>query len=366
MLRSQTVAGGFPLPSTARHPAAWYADPKPTFTTIRASSVSDFGRVARSVDLDPIALMKRVGINPRQLDDCDVMLPMRAVNDLFELAAYASGMDDFGLRFAELRGLPDLGPVTLVLREEETFRAALQTLIAFLHLHSDAAYITLREGEHPILTIDILLEGLSPRRQVHDGSVASVVNLMRWLLGERWSPATVCFMHSRPMDIGRFEAFFRCPIDFNYEFNGIVLRRQDLDERLPASSPAMRRHLQRYLQTIGGASGQSYVQRVTQVIGLALSRGEGRVNTVARHLGVDPRTLNRRLAKGGVNYSTLLENIRRNIAVQHLRDGDRLLSDIAGLVGFSSLSAFSSWFHEAFACAPSAWRKNEKHSRGVA
>jgi AraC-like DNA-binding protein len=308
-------------------------------------------------------LMKRAGIHPRYVEDSELMIPVRLINELFELTALTSGIEDFGLRVAETRGLPDLGPVTLVLREEETFRAALQTLIAFMHLHSDAAYLHLREGEHPILTVDIIMEGSDHRRQILDGSVASVTILMRWLLGERWSPASVCFMHSRPLQLARYESFFKCPIDFNHEFNGIVLRRQDLDEKLPASSPAMRRHLQRYLQTIGGASGQSYIHRVTQVIALSLSRGEGRVDTVASHLGVDPRTLNRRLAREGLNYSAILESVRKNVAVQHLRDGDRPLSDIAGLVGFGSLSAFSSWFHQAFRCAPSAWRKNEKGLR---
>ena len=84
---------------------------------------------------------------------------------------------------------------------------------------------------------------------------------------------------------------------------------------------------------------------------------------VARHLNVDPRTLNRRLAREGLNYSAVLESVRKNVAVQHLRDGNRPLSDIAELVGFGSLSAFSSWFHHAFDCAPSTWRNAGKGVR---
>lgn len=336
----------------------------PAIATIRSSTLGDFKRMALALSLDPLALMKQAGIHPRYLEDSDLPVPVRAVNDLFEITALTSGIDDFGLRVAENRGLPDLGPVTLVLREEETFRAALQTLIAFMHLHTDAAYLHLLEGEHPILTVDIIFEGSGHRRQILDGSVATIVTLIRWLLGERWTPASICFMHSRPSNVARYERFFRCPIDFNHELNGIVLHREDLDKKLPASSPAMRRHLQRYKQSMAASgSSESYLQRVTQIIGLLLSRGEARVDIVARHLNVDPRTLNRRLAREGLNYSAVLESVRKNVAVQHLRDGNRPLSDIAELVGFGSLSAFSSWFHHAFDCAPSTWRNAGKGVR---
>ena len=72
-------------------------------------------------------------LDPRYIEDSERLVPVRLINELFELTAQTLGMEDFGLRVAETRGLPDLGPVTLVLREEETFRAALQTLIAYMH-----------------------------------------------------------------------------------------------------------------------------------------------------------------------------------------------------------------------------------------
>jgi AraC-like DNA-binding protein len=332
--------------------------------TIRSSALLDYGKAAISFNLDPIPMLQRAGLDPHCLDNVDLKVSMRAVNDLYELSAATTGIDDFGLRVAEMRGLPDLGPVTLILREKETVRAALHTLTSFLHLHSDAVLVHLREGEPPVLAVDMVFEGLNHRRQVTDGSVGTVTTLMRWLLSERWTPVSVSFMHMRPANVSRYESFFRCPVDFNQEFNGIVLRPEDLNEKLPSSSPAIRRHAQRYLESVGGTSGQCWVHKVSQVIGIFLSRGEARLDIVARHLGIDPRTLNRRLLKRGYNFSAVLENVRRNTAVQHLRDGDQPLSDIAGLLGFSSLSAFSSWFHRAFDRAPSAWRKMEKSASG--
>jgi len=36
---------------------------------------------------------------------------------------------------------------------------------------------------------------------------------------------------------------------------------------------------------------------------------------------------------------------------------DRPLSDISGLIGFDSLSAFSRWFRQSFKVSPARWRK---------
>jgi AraC-like DNA-binding protein len=327
---------------------------------VRGSILGEFKRLAQTLQLNPIALMKRAGISRRYLDDPELTLPMRAIVELLEIAALSSGIEDFGLRLAENRGLPDLGPVTLMLREEANVRDALRTLIAFLHLHSDALYMHLEEGADPIFTIDIIVGGAHRYRQAMDTSVASAISILRWLLGEDWSPASVCFMHSPPVSRARFKRFFRCPVDFLADFNGIVLHKSDLDKPLPTSSPALRRQVERYIRIINVESRDSFVHQVTQVIAMALPRGDANAEKVAGYLGIDRRTLNRHLSKADLNYSAVLQNVRHHLATQYLLGSDRSLSEIAGLSGFDSLSTFSRWFRASFNSSATAWRKLQR------
>jgi len=328
---------------------------------MQAGILADFERFALTVDLNPSSLMRRVGIDPRLVEKPELSFPVRSWLELNELTSRISGMDDFGLRFAEYRGLPDLGPVILMLREEDTFGQALRTMIAFLQLHMDTIYLHLDESCDPIFTIDLMLENRGKCRQVIESGLASITNLMRWLIGQDWSPAAICFRHSRPASIARHNRFFRCPVEFLHEVDAIVLRPEDLSKRLPTSSPVTRRQVERYIQSIGVASTDIYVHRVTQVVAMALSRGEAAADVVAGYLGSDRRTLNRRLARSGLNYSAVLENVRRNVAVQHMLGSDRHLSDISGLVGFDTLRAFSRWFHQSFGSPPSAWRASRRN-----
>jgi AraC-like DNA-binding protein len=330
---------------------------------VRSSSLADFKRFALALDLDPLALMKRAGIHKRFLDDPDLIVAARAVVDLLEIAALTSGIEDFGLRLGEARGLPDYGPVMLMLREQSSVRDALRTLVALLHLHSDAYYTHFEEGSNPIFTLDIMVGGEVEHRQAVDAAVAGLVHILRWLLGENWAPTSVCFKHARPASRTRFDRFFRCPIDFQHGINGVVLRRSDLDKKLHTSSPALRRQVERYIRTIDVATSDVYVHQVKQIVAMALPAGEASAVIVAGHLSTDCRTLNRRLARAHLNYSDVLEIVRRNLSVQHMLGSDRPLSDVAGLVGFESLTSFGRWFRGAFGVAPRVWRRVQKCAR---
>jgi AraC-like DNA-binding protein len=326
----------------------------------RASILADYRRLALALRLDPIALMKRAGIDRKVLEDPELLFTMRSMIELLELTAREANIEDFGIRLGEARGLPDLGPVSLMLREQATIRDALRTLIGFFHLHASAVYLQLEEGDQPIITVDLIVAGARQCRQGIELSVASLTSILRWLLGDSWSPAAACFTHARPVSKTNHDRFFRCPIDFLHEFNGIILHRRDLDRTLPAYSPALRRQVERYIRSIDVASSDTYVHRVTQIITMALHRGEAKADVIAGYLGTNRRTLNRRLARAQLNYSALLETVRKTLASQHLSGSERPVSDVASLVGFASLNSFGIWFKRVFKTSPSTWRRRQQ------
>ena len=327
---------------------------------VRGNILIEFRRLADALAIDADALFRRVGIERGCLEDPETALPMRAVAELLELAATTSGIDDLGQRLGEARGLPDLGPLILMLREEETVRGALLTLTSLLYLHSDALYMRLDDDEVPVLVIDLIAGGTDHWRQAMESTVASTTTILRWLLGETWTPESVSFTHSRPASVLRHERFFKCPVDFLQSFNGLVLERAHLDRRLPASSPILKRQIQRLIQSINVAPDETYLRRVTQVVAMALPRGEAKAELVASYLGVERRTLHRRLKRAATNFSGVLETVRRDLASQYILGSDRPLSDIANLIGFDSLSTFSRWFSKSHGVAPARWRNQQR------
>jgi AraC-like DNA-binding protein len=98
---------------------------------------------------------------------------------------------------------------------------------------------------------------------------------------------------------------------------------------------------------------------VRQLVMALLPGGGCTAALVARHLGVDRRTLHRHLAAQGQSFSSLLQGLRCDWVERHLKQGQLPLADCATLLGFGSQSAFAYWFRCQFGCSVSQWRRGD-------
>ena len=80
------------------------------------------------------------------------------------------------------------------------------------------------------------------------------------------------------------------------------------------------------------------------MISQRLAEGELSAEGVAAALDLDLRSLQRRLASEGASFSELLYDVRMNLARTFVESSRRPLAEVADLLGFSSLSAFSQWY----------------------
>ena len=65
------------------------------------------------------------------------------------------------------------------------------------------------------------------------------------------------------------------------------------------------------------------------------------VDDVARGLGMSKRTLARKLSDEGLNFTEILQQLRRDLTVRYLDDRKLHVSKIAWLLGFHEVSAFT-------------------------
>jgi AraC-like DNA-binding protein len=87
-----------------------------------------------------------------------------------------------------------------------------------------------------------------------------------------------------------------------------------------------------------------------------LGTGTCTIDRAAQHLGVDRRTIHRRLAREGQTFSGLVEAVRRELAERYVSDPHRSLMEVSLLLGFSAPTAFSRWYRQHFNAKPSERR----------
>lgn len=325
-------------------------------TLTRSASLTDYEHVARSVGLDPLRMLRLARLPATVLDDPNLMISADSVGWLLEESARLSGQEAFGLLLAETRSLANLGMLALVLREEPTLRAAMQSCVRYMRLHNAGVQLRLDDaGDVVLLHMGANMHHPGVWRQTIEQSAGIGFRMFRALSGNTFRPAKICFAHERPASLEVHHRVLGTAIEFSQECNAIVCRGRDLDMPIPAADPTLNREVKRWLEMQLANVRDEPAQRARQIVRMLLPSGLCSVDQVAQHLGMHRRTLNRHLAADGESVTTIINAVRAELAEEYLANSKRRLYEVAELLGFSSAGDFSRWFRGQFGKTPSDW-----------
>ena len=268
---------------------------------------------------------------------------------------------------AEKRGLADLGMVSLLIAHQTSLRDALSVLIQFRNRINSNLMLRVEEfGDLVLLRESFSLDPPLPSRQVDDLALGVLDRMCRDVFGAQWHPVAISLPYEPPPLPERavYQRLFSCPLEFNSEYEGILVDKADLDRPNPRSDPALAAHARNLVNAMIDPGERSVVQEVEQAIQLLMPSGRASIASVADSLGMTVRTLQRRLDNEGARFSDLLDRIRVREVNRHLSQRRLRLTDIADLLGYSSLGAFSRWYQERFHESPSKARQRKRSAGG--
>ena len=324
---------------------------------VRAASLIGFIEVSFYAGLDPFELLRTAKISPSFLDDPENRHAARPVTEMIERAATESKCDAFGLLMAECRSFASLGPLSLLLQHLSTVGEVLDALNEYRRLMNDVVALECIRGKESSAFCWIVAPGFE-KRQTIDLAVAVGYRILTEALGGRWAPEVVHFRHPPPSDLRMFQQFFSVPVEFESRFDGYSCLTASLEAPVGTSEPTMAGHARRLLQLIPIEGEHAPISEAAQrAISLLLPSGGTKLAAVAANLGMNARTLQRRLAMEGTSFETLLNESRKDVAERFLLASTQSVGFIAEMVGYSSTSAFTRWFASEFGQSPSAWRK---------
>jgi AraC-like DNA-binding protein len=325
---------------------------------VRAGTLAGYVELARSLHLDAMALVRRAGLHRFDLSDVDAFIPASAVTELLESSAAAAGLEDFGLRLATVRNLAHIGPVGLLVREEPTVGHAIRAAETYLRRYSDAIDFRLYERANvALLRVQYLAETQGHTRQATELLVGTVHRVINALAGRAWAAENISFAHPAPASRTIHEDFFRTRTLFDNNFNGFILRAADLSAPIRTAEMAMPHYMKQFVEEMVAQPAVTIDATVRQLVFSLLPSGRCSSKAIADHLGVDRKTVTRRLAARGTTYSEILNDVRLELARRHIRTGQRSLTETAQLLGFSGLATFSRWFGDEFGMSATSWRR---------
>lgn len=311
------------------------------------------------------------GVDPGLAIDASMYRPDRKTL-LVERIPFA-GFDDALTRLCKLTQDPALGIRTAQALHPSYFgalghawmasfslRTALKRLERFQALLDEHSDIKVEEKRDRIrITYMMTRQHVCPD-VFADLHQAQLLAMCRANFGAGLAPVEISLNRPTPEDPTPWLDFFGQVVRFNQPEIAIAFTNEQADMPLPVSNPelvalhdaSIRRHLLKLKQG-------DILNLCRMRLAERLPSGRVTEKELAKALNMSTRTLHRRLREGNETFRSLLEKVRTDLAGRYIRNHNYNVTEIAFLLGYTDISAFSRAFKGWFGYSPTEAR--ERH-----
>ena len=189
-------------------------------------------------------------------------------------------------------------------------------------------------------------------------SAASYAHFYQTCLPARIAPKIVRFRHQPRFAEALYAELLGCPVVFGAAQTCLEFDRSQLNLPLPGANPDLQNKLQaKYAQPVVWLSeGREHAGLSYLYIASELNKSPLKLERLAASFGLTERTLRRKLVQQGYPFRDLLEQVRRDLCDLYRLEGRRSMSEVAELLGYSELSAFTRAHKAWYGVPPSGQR----------
>jgi AraC-like DNA-binding protein len=301
--------------------------------------------VAAGIELAP--LLAKAGLTRAQIEDRDSRFPARSQIKLLQLAADALHDDLLGFHLGRDSDLRQVGLLYYVLASSNMLGESLQRAERYSTLNNEGIALRIRGKRTTAMTFHYVgIDRRSDRHQI-ECLLTAVIRICRQLTNRDLRPRHVRMVHRHSEATAELNAFLGCEVAFGSDADEIVFAENVGELPVVSGDPYLNALLIKFCEEAlaeRAAARGSLRRDVEKAITLLLPHGKAQADAVAAQLGMSRRTLGRRLASEGLTFASVLADLRVHLAKRQLEDGSLAISQIAWLLGYREVSAFTHAF----------------------
>jgi AraC-like DNA-binding protein len=327
--------------------------------SISISTVSDVYHVLLDRGMSEQELAQQSGISRKDIENLDARIPISKLNKIWDIAKDYTQQAEIGLYVGEEIDPARFSVVAQASFQCETLRDVLQVYARFFSIVNEAACLTLKEGDE---WATLEFKSLSPDCYCISEMERMVVTALArcdYLTGRRIKVQCFNFQHAQPEYIAKYQEVCKGELKFSQEQTGVVFKKSALDLKVKHGNPYLLSVLTSYAEKLlrKVASSSDIKDKVRRFIRRHLAEdAELDVERAAKALNMSRHTLYRKLKKEQVSFQSLVEEVRQREAERYLKENKVSISEVAFLLGFSELSAFSRAFKRWTGESPAKFR----------
>jgi hypothetical protein len=141
----------------------------------------------------------------------------------------------------ELREFSNIGPLSLVIRDEPTLQSALESVVRYAGLLNAPLTLRLMGDGRLAIQLGLLDNQTDAMAQTTDLAIGLVHRILKAILGPSWRPCTISLARRAPKSTAMHQRIFgfNIPVRYGNDCNEIVCVAAELEQQAPRS-PALR------------------------------------------------------------------------------------------------------------------------------
>ncbi len=299
-----------------------------------------------------------VGLTIEQTRGRNARIAFSKHASLLDVASRELGDPSFGMHLGQSLDLKDLDLLGYICLNSATLSDCLENLIRYCRVFSDGFDLAItHEGMSVVITTTILDKMATGLPQSTELRLSLFRPMLRALLGQDVQLLAVDMPHAPIGPTSEYERVFGVPVRFHASRSAVAIDRDLMSAPIRNADnyllQILTQHAEDVLERLPNTS--DFHQAVQNSIASRLPSGRTSISDVARDLGMSSRTLARRLKDHGISYRDLLNQLRRQLALRYLSNGHHTQAQIAYLLGFTDVSAFSHAFKRWTGLPPSRY-----------
>lgn len=316
--------------------------------------------------IDRATLLRKADVLSPSLGVPEDPVDAEVVFRLWRMASELSGDDAYGLHMAErLSSVPSSGSMAHIVgylqRQSSTLGQAWSRGAKYVELVDEGVSaswtVDKRSGTFKVS----LKHGMASwPRVLIEMAFGTLILLSRAWVGVKYPITKVCFKHLGPEDVAEYERTLGTRVTFGETSTRIVVPVAALSLPLLNADPRLATYLESMAQGLLQARRARGTARgaVRTKIDEMLSADEApSVTTVARRLGMSVRSLQRHLSDENIQFSNIVDDSRRTMALELIAQRRISVSEIAARLGYQDPHSFRNAFHRWSGMSPRDYRR---------
>lgn len=332
--------------------------------SVSVPALLQYIKSAEACGLSRERVLTEAGVLPEQLLDNNGRVPGDALRRLLAYVVPHCGNPLYGLQTSQFVQPGSYSVMGYIAMTSNNIGEAVNRMVLYEKLVGDMGTSHLEfEPGAVVIRWQCRFQDSTARRHIIENVLASWANYTRWMAdAPDLAPLAVRFEHPAPEDrslLKHYQHIFKCPVYFDQPMSALVASPEVLNHRLRQPDVTLRDTLEQHAQSALRTLKDSYsvADQVRSLLRAMLADASPRKEFVADQMGMNVRTLHRKLADENTSYQQILDDLRYELAEKYLKESAYSVEEIARKLGFTESRSFIRYFKGHIGMTPGEYRQ---------